>query len=133
VRITITEVLQRSEGKVWLAFSSKCGEGTVQWVGDPPSADKGRSCYVEFDILISLEASMLSHSDSPLALGSSRRGDDTVVRGILEAMDDDGMGCLRISRDCRIMVEARLDSSSIGRTLSMQPNPAQLHATPYDL
>jgi len=133
VRLTITDVLQRSQGEVWIAFSTGCGDGTAQWASNRRLAEQGRTHFVEFDINVCLEASMIGQGVSAPAPGFSRLGDDTLVRGILESMDEGGMGYLRISSDCLIMVETRLDPSSIGKMASIRLSPSQLQVTPFDL
>jgi|SRR5579862_1628099 len=133
MRLTVTEVHQRSQGNVWATFSSPQGDGMVQWKADRYPAGKGRSYHVEFDILIPIETSMISRTIPPPNAGFIHFGEGTQVTGLIESMDEDGVGYLRISTDCLIMVETRLDAAAVGMTVSIRLNPDQLHATLYDV
>lgn len=133
MRITITDVLQPPVGGTWITYSSDCGAGTAHWVSNGHSPVRGRSYHVEFDIDAPLEASMVAQANDPARHGFSRLADDTLIIGVLESVDEDAVGCLRISSDCIIMVESRLDASLIGKPLSIRLNTDQLRATPVGL
>lgn len=92
----------RSAAQGELVLEGDFGTIAGSWREDSPVPLVGQAVEVEFDIDHLVRATDVVVTPGTVAAVST---DGNVVRGLLESVDEDGMGYLRLTPDCLAMLE----------------------------
>jgi len=128
MKIEVTKADSSGQDGPRITFVCPVGTGYASWCSSSPPVVGMYS--VELDIHASLSEGHVVASLPDQGERLSLRQDGVRLCGVLEQMDDDGMGDLRLHDSCIIMVECKTPYPQIGNNVCMTLPPESFAVTP---
>jgi hypothetical protein len=104
VKITITD-FETIDGKVVVNFSSNVGDGIATWISETKPV-KNYQYDVEIDIEQPVDQLWNTGNENEGQYSIALEDNSTLMNGMIESVEEDGMAYFRLSQDCLIMIES---------------------------
>jgi hypothetical protein len=130
VHIEVVDVRSHPEGFEVVLFRHPNCLARGRWKSRH-RAERGQTYSVELDLKDPI--GMLQPADAgsrDLGIHMDSGDEDVLLCGILEAVDDDGVGFIRVSRDCLFMCETSPGWTEPGRRIVLTIRPEDLLISP---
>lgn len=126
------EILRSSvvDGREVVMFRSANCLARARWKARY-KAETGRLYSVEFDLKDPI--GMLRPVDAGArepGIYMDSSGENVLLCGVLEAVEDDGVGFIRVAQDCLFMCETSPGWTEVGRRIVLTVRPEDLEMTP---
>jgi len=124
-RLTIMRIEMSSPAKGEVVeFSSKIGRGRAHWKG--ASAEGYLACDIEFTIASAAARGTNAMPGRPNGFQISLIGDATLLAGLVEGVDEDGVFYFRLAPDCLVLVDAEPGTFRAGEWIEITCPPDEL-------
>ena len=105
MRIQLVEVTLDQAGALLVTFHSALGVARARWVSETQPPLVGKAYDVELDIDASIDRTTNARNVEGDGACLFTEGDHTLLRGSVEAVEDDGLAYLRLATDCLVMID----------------------------
>lgn len=113
-------------------FSCALGQGVGQWASWATPPLKGAHYDVELDVNVLLAPGRNATPTRQHQYQIFTINDQIILRGSVEARDEDGMVYFRLGGDCLIMIESDDDSIRPGNWFELSVSPADIEISPQE-
>jgi hypothetical protein len=127
MKAVITRLLENNPPKVEISCSA--GAARALWKGRR-APQLGFTYDVELDLDVILKAGQTYHRVDNGVPGLSEEGDDVLLTGVIESIDEDGMVFFRLNESCLIMVESDAADTDKGHWIQIRAPEGTLAVTP---
>ncbi|MDD9941114.1 MAG: hypothetical protein OXU20_08760 [Myxococcales bacterium] len=133
MRVELVDIGSTPEGDtIVVQFESAVGAGRGRW-GSEKHPKIGERYSVELDVDGGISKYRPEFVDAAVAASICVTQGHTVLCGLLEAVDPDGMGYLRLGADCLVMIEIDMDRAETGSWVRLKVPQMELELTPISL
>src|SRR5689334_16722608 len=132
MQLTIDDVRTRDDGTVEVGFSTRVGSARGTWVSDRFTPAAGDAYHFEFtlDVELHLGGNLVVTDDQVASI--SYDGIHALLRGSLEAIDEDRVAGFRLAPDCLSLLELGDVPVADGAWIRLALTPRELSIYPYD-
>jgi hypothetical protein len=128
MRIRVVDVKKDESGPTYVTFEAAAGTAAARWASRAQDPESGKEYHVELDIDVTADKNTKARDAHVDTRCLFMIGSNVVVRGTVEAVDEDGLAYLRLSPDCLVMLETAGDIGA-GDVIQMDLPPSSVSIT----
>ncbi len=132
MKVRITSVHSGASGTI-VEFGCEAGEAAAIWKCAKAAPICSQEYLSELDVRLVLKIGENAVGVSGVKPSLELAGDEVLVTGLVESIGDDAVVCLRLSRDCLVLVESAGIGPEPGDMLRFTTKATSLQLWPMDL